>query len=160
MMPYLFSLVKNRRFQLFEDLFINIFFSLSSSKAVPREVILPSNVSSYFFGTSSSSGWSLYGWPVNVRYCYFNRQKLMLEEYFRWQSQSQLLQYKNQEVLTDSIRKKIVNCMVDFMVEVLASDDPKKIEKSHKIRTAKVAVELFTGLKSNDPDDPLVKYIQ
>lgn len=46
--------------------------------------------------------------------------------------------------------------MVDFMIEAFGKGDPSKVEKPHKLMTARAAVVLFIGLKSSDPENDLV----
>lgn len=66
------------------------------------------------------------------------------------------LKNKDDEPLDDSIRKQVVNCICDFMVESFGNRDPNKISKQQKSMTCEAAVKLFRGLKSRDSDNALV----
>lgn len=69
---------------------------------------------------------------------------------------SKFLNNKGDEPLDDSIRKHVVNCICDFMVESFGNGDPNKISKQQKSATCEAAIKLFIGLKSKDSDNALV----
>lgn len=75
----------------------------------------------------------------------------MLESFFRRQNKAELLSNRNVKILDDKVRLDIVNCLVDFAVEAFGKGNPYNIDKEHKKSTARAAVCLFEGLKSNDP---------
>lgn len=81
----------------------------------------------------------------------------MLESYFYRQNQADLLLSRDTVVLEDRLRMKIVNCLVDFMVEAFGIGDPSKITKQQKHNTASAAVSLFIGLKSHENSNELVR---
>lgn len=80
----------------------------------------------------------------------------MLDSFFRRQNKAGLLMIKDQPILDDRSRHQIVNCIVDFMIEAFGKGDVSNITDHHKQATATVVVDLFAGLKSNDPAKPLV----
>lgn len=80
----------------------------------------------------------------------------MLETFFRRQQNAELLLKGKTKTLDDELRKKIVNCLVDFMVEAFGKGDVTKVTKQHKLLTARTAICLFEGLKSNDSNNELV----
>lgn len=59
-------------------------------------------------------------------------------------------------MLDDKLRIQIVNCIVDFMIEAFGKGDPLKVERQHKLMTARTTIVLFIGLKSSDPQNDLV----
>lgn len=65
---------------------------------------------------------------------------------------SKFLKNKDDEPLDDSIRRHVVNCICDFMVESFGNGDPNKISKLQKSITCDSAIKLFKGLKSKDSD--------
>lgn len=75
-----------------------------------------------------------------------------MEDYFRRQNMSKFLKNKDDESLDDSIRRPVVNCICDFMVESFGNGDPNKISKQQKSITCDAAIKLFKGLKSKDSD--------
>lgn len=58
--------------------------------------------------------------------------------------------YKTDSLLTDDVRRAIINCIVDFMVDAFGKGDASKISKRQKQLTAHAAINLFVGLKSNE----------
>lgn len=80
----------------------------------------------------------------------------MLENFFRRQNKADLLSKGNVKVLTDKLRQQIVNCIVDFMIEAFGSKETLTFTKQQKTLTARAAICLFEGLKSNDPNNELV----
>lgn len=80
----------------------------------------------------------------------------MLESFFRQQNKADLLNYRDVPVLIDRIRTKVVNCLVDFMIDAFGNGDLKKITNHHKKLTARATISLFIGLKSNNELDELV----
>lgn len=73
----------------------------------------------------------------------------MLASFFRRQNKADLLKHSTVAPLEDKFRIQIVNCMVDFMIEAFGKGDPSKVERQHKLITARTAVDMFIGLKSN-----------
>lgn len=80
----------------------------------------------------------------------------MLESFFRQHNKADLLTYRDTPVLSDKIRTKVVNCLVDFMIDAFGNGDLKKITNHHKKLTARATISLFIGLKSNNELDELV----
>lgn len=80
----------------------------------------------------------------------------MLESFFRRQNRAELLLNRNAKPLDNKVRQNIVICLADFMVEAFGKGNPSNITKGHKSMTARAAVCLFEGLKSNDPTQELV----
>lgn len=80
----------------------------------------------------------------------------MLESYFRQQNKADLLLSRGTKVLEDRLRMKIVNCIVDFMVEAFGKGVPV-VNRQQKQNTATAAAALFIGLKSQDPSNELVR---
>lgn len=87
-----------------------------------------------------------------------NRIFQLIEEFFRRQNLTRLLKYKNHELLDDAVRKDVVNCIMDFMVEACGNGDPRKIGKNHKQMTAQATIGLFVGLRSKETGNELVKF--
>ncbi|XP_031617244.1 uncharacterized protein LOC116337077 [Contarinia nasturtii] len=83
----------------------------------------------------------------------------ILEDYFRRQNMSKYLKHKNDELLNDSVRKYVINCICDFMVESFGNGDPNKISKQQKSITCEAAIKLFIGLKSKDSANALSKLL-
>lgn len=80
----------------------------------------------------------------------------MLESFFRQQKKNDLLAHRQETVLNDKFRTKIVNCLVDFMITTFGDGDLTKLNAHHKQLTARASISLFIGLKSHDETNELV----
>lgn len=78
----------------------------------------------------------------------------MVESFFRRQNQADLLNKKG--VLDDKSRIQVINCLVDFMIEAFGKGNPSNVTKRSKQLTARAAISVFPGLKSDDPVNELV----
>lgn len=83
----------------------------------------------------------------------------MLEEFFRRQNKAKLLLLKSEKVYEDRDRQQIVNCVVDFMIEAFGKGNPNQITLAQKTMTARTAVILFVGLKSDEPGKETVIFL-
>lgn len=82
----------------------------------------------------------------------------MLEEFFRRQNKTKLFLLRSEKVFEDRDRVQIVNCLVDFMIEAFGKGNPHQITQAQKTMTARTAVILFVGLKSDEPGKELVTF--
>lgn len=80
----------------------------------------------------------------------------MMENYFRRQNKANLLSQGKAKVLEDKVRQEIVHCIVEFMIEAFGCAETLIFSKQQKTLTARAAVCLFEGLKSNDRKNELV----
>lgn len=71
----------------------------------------------------------------------------MLENYFIQSNRGALLLHKTSNCVTDQIRRTIVNCCVDFMVEAFGLEN---ITTTRKKMTASSTIILFPFLRYKD----------